>query len=719
MSERRPPAPSLARNPDLDTWIRIERDGSVTVFTGKVEIGQGLRSAIARIAAEELDVELSQVRVHTADTAEGPDEFLTAGSMSVEHSGSAVRLAAAEARQVLLEAAAERLSASLAQLVVEAGVVRVRGAATGVSYGELFGDRRFERKITGEGSAKPPGSYRIVGKPGPRIDLEAKLTGGAFLHDLHPPGMLFGRVVRPPGPAARLASVDLESVRSLRGVVAVVRDGSFLGLVAEREEQAVWARERLRDAATWSETPSLPAGRDLVDWMLEQPRESYAVVAGTAEDRAPEPHAPPANAAVSLGARYARPYLMHASIGPSAALAELRDGRLTVWTHSQGIGFARDAIAQVLEMPRDAVRLVHADGAGCYGHNGADDAALDAALLARAVPGRPVMLQWMRDDEHCFEPYGPAMVVDLHGSLDASGNVIDWSHEVLSQTHVGRPIPGQAGSRLLAAWHLDPPHERPAPKPRFGPEVGIHRNAWPGYAFARTRVVKHLIRSEPLRTSSLRGLGAFANVFAIESFMDELAHAARVDPLDFRLRHLEDERARAVLQAAAEAAGWPGVKAGGRALGLAYGRYTNSKAYAAVVVDLEVEDSGAIRLHRAVLAADAGQVIDPQGLANQLEGGFVQAASWTLFEEVRFDSTRVTSRDWDGYPILGFADVPDVETVLLDRPEDRPLGAGEATQGPTPAAIANAVFRATGRRLRRTPFGPERVRASAGGAASG
>jgi CO/xanthine dehydrogenase Mo-binding subunit len=497
-------------------------------------------------------------------------------------------------------------------------------------------------------------------------------------------------------------------------VVAVVRNGSFLGLVAEREEQAVWARERLRDAATWAETPSLPADRDLVDWMLEQPRESYAVVGGTAEDRAPEPHVPPANAAVSLQARYARPYLMHASIGPSAALAELRDGRLTVWTHSQGIGLARDAIAQVLEMPRDAVRLVHADGAGCYGHNGADDAALDAALLARAVPGRPVMLQWMRDDEHCWEPYGPAMVVDLRGSLDASGNVIDWSHEVTSQTHVGRPIPGQTGSRLLAAWHLDPPHERPAPKPRFGLEIGIHRNAHPGYAFARTRVVKHLVRSEPLRTSSLRGLGAFANVFAIESFMDELAHAARIDPVDFRLRHLEDERARAVVRAAAETAGWPGETGSGRALGLAYGRYTNSKTYAAVAVDLAVDDAGAIRLKRAVIAADAGQVIDPQGLANQLEGGFVQAASWTLFEEVRFDSTRVRSRDWDGYPILGFADVPEVETVLLDRPEHRPLGAGEATQGPTPAAIANAVFRATGRRPRRTPFTPARVRAALG-----
>ncbi|MEE9282220.1 MAG: molybdopterin cofactor-binding domain-containing protein, partial [Myxococcota bacterium] len=646
MTERPRLSPSLARNPELDTWIRIERDGNVTVFTGKVEIGQGIRTAIARIAAEELDLDLQQVRVHTADTAEGPDEFLTAGSMSVEMSGSAVRLAAAEARQVLLEAAAERLSAPLSQLEVEAGVVRVRGSTSGVSYAELFGGRRFERKITGEGSPKPPESYRIVGQPGPRIDLEAKLVGGAFLHDMRLPGMLFGRVVRPPGPGAKLRDVDVDGARALPGVVEVLRNGSFLGVVAEREEQAVWARERLRDSATWTETPSLPADQDLVSWLLEQPRESYPVVEGVAEDRAVEPHVPPADAAISLHHQYARPFVMHGSIAPSAAIAEFQDDRLTVWTHCQGVGFAREALIKVLDMPREAIRLIHVDGPGCYGHNGADDATFDAALLARAVPGRPVLLQWMREDEHCWEPYGPAMVIDLHGSLDASGAVIDWSHEVYSQTHVGRPRPGEEGSRFIAAWHIDPPFERPEPQARLGREIGIHRNAHPGYAFPRKRVVKHLLKTEALRTSSLRGLGAFANTFAIESFMDELAHAAGADPLEFRLRHLEDERARAVLSAAADAAGWPGDSGNGRALGLGYARYTNSKTYAAVAVDLEVDDSGEIRLHRAVIAADAGQIIDPEGLANQLEGGFIQAASWTLREEVRFDATRVLSTDW-------------------------------------------------------------------------
>lgn len=714
MSDRpRPPSPSLSRNPELDTWIRIERDGTVTVFTGKVEIGQGIKTAIARIAAEELDLGLDQVRVHAADTGEGPDEFLTAGSMSVEHSGGAVRLAAAEARQVLLETAAERLSAPLSQLAVERGVVRVRGASSGISYAELHGGRPFERKLTGEAQPKPHESYRIVGKPGPRIDLEAKLTGGAFLHDMRLPGMLFGRVVRPPGPGARLREVDLDAARALPGVVDVVRNGSFLGVVAEREEQAVWAREKLRDTAVWDERDTLPADRDLVEWMLEQPRQSYPVRNGVAEDRPVEPHVPPRDAAHSLQRRYARPFIMHGSIAPSAAIAELRDDELTVWSHCQGVSFAREALRVVLDMPRDKIRVIHADGAGCYGHNGADDAVLDAALLARAVPGRPVLLQWMREDEHCWEPYGPAMVVDLAGSLDAAGRIIDWSHDVYSQTHVGRPRPGEEGSsRYIAAWHLEPPFERPAPQARLGPEAGIHRNAWPAYALPRVRVTKNMLETEALRSSSLRGLGAFANVFAIESFMDELAHASGSDPLDFRLRHLDDPRARAVLQAAADAAGWPGSAGGGRGLGLAYARYTNSKTYTAIAVDLEVDDEGEIRLHRATIAADAGQIIDPEGLANQLEGGFVQAASWTLREEVRFDAKRVRSTDWETYPILGFADVPAIDTVLLDRSGSPTLGAGEVAQGPTPAAIANALFRATGRRLRRTPFTAERVRAT-------
>ena len=712
MSSVQPFRPSLASNPDLDTWIRIERDGTVIVSTGRVEIGQGILSVVARIAAEELDVRLDQVKVHGADTGEGPDEGMTAGSTSVEVTGHAMRLAAAEARQVMLEAAAERLGAPLSQLQVEGGVVRARGSSRSVSYGELQGGRPFDRKITGEATPKAPETYRIVGKPAPRIDMRAKLTGGAFVQDLRLPGMLFGRVVRPPGHGARLQSADLAAVRALPGVVEVVRDGDYLGVIAEREEQAVRARELLRDTAQWSAPDPLPADRDLFEWLLEQPRESYPVIDGAAEEGPVEPYVEPPNARVTLHERYARPFIMHASMGPCAAAAQLRDGQLTIWTAAQAITWIREGLATVLDLPPESIRLIHSDGAGCYGHNSADDAALDAALLARAVPGRPVHLQLMREDEHCWEPYGPAMVVDLRASLDATGRVMDWSHDGYSLTHVGRPWPGEAECRLLGGWHLDPPFERVAPPARLGPEIGIHRNANPGYAFPRKRITKNLVRTRAFRTSALRGLGAYVNVFAIESMMDELAYAAGADPLAFRLAHLEDPRARAVLEAAAEAIGWPGTSEAGRGIGIAYARYAGAKGYAAVGVELGVEASGAIHLERAVVAGDVGQVMDPQGVATQLEGGFVQAASWTLLEEVRFDSTRIRSVDWETYPILGFADVPEVQSVLIDRPGAPTLGAGEASTGPTPAAIANAVFRATGRRLRRTPFTPERVAAT-------
>ncbi len=702
-------AGSLRRNPELDTWIRIETDGTVTLRTGKAELGQGIKTAIARIGAEELDVSLARVRVETADSARGPNEIMTVGSMSVEDSGTAMRQVAAEARQVLLELAAERLGSPLERLEVEDGSVRVRGSDRRTDYWELMGGREFRRRVTGEAVPKAPERHRVVGKPGPRIDLRAKLTGGAFLHDLAPPGLLFGRVLRPPSYGARLVDVDLAEARALAGVRAVVRDGSFLGVVACREEQAVHARERLAASARWEEKATLPA--DAFDDLLARPRQSFPVTSGTPSRDPVPPHADARDAAVTLEARYLRPYHMHASIGPSAALAQLSGDQLTVWSHSQGVSVLRHALAPVLGIQAEQIRVIHAEGAGCYGHNGADDAALDAALLARAVPGSPVLVQWMRDDEHAWEPYGPAMVVDLRGSLDTSGRVCAWSHDVYSHTHLGRAIPGPGSSNLVAAWHRDPALPPTRSEPRLEPHAGIHRNADPIYAFASRRVVKHFVEGPPLRVSSTRSLGASAIVFAIDTFMDELAAAPGRDPLAFRLAHLDDPRGRAVLEAATARAGWRRGGGSGRGQGLAFARYKNAKCYAAVVVEVEVDPgSGAIRLVRAVIAADAGEVVDPDGLVNQLEGGFIQAASWTLREEVRFDTTRIRSRDWESYPILGFAEIPDVETVLLDRPGSPFLGAGEATQGPTPAAIANAVAHATGVRLRRIPFTPERVR---------
>jgi len=704
-------SPSLERNPRLDSWLRIHADGRVSVFTGKVELGQGIKTALAVIAAEELDVALDRVSVKTADTAEGPNELFTVGSASMEESGTAVRQATAAARALLLERAAQRLGTRVEDLCVEDGTVRAPGGHS-VSYWELSDDAIFDCEVPRQARTKPPREYRLVGRSPPRPDLLELVTGRTrFVTDLELPGMVHGRVIRPPSPAATLEALDPDALRHVPGILKTLRDGRFLGVIAEREEQAVRAQRVLRDACRWKEPATLPPQDEIFDRLVAGPHESLPVIDGVAQDGPIPPIEDPPGAVTTLSARYQRPYHMHASIGPSAALAHWVDGQLTVWTHSQGVHVLRLAVAQALKMqPRD-VRLVHVRGPGCYGHNGADDAVLDAALLARALPGRPVMLQWTREDEHAWEPYGSAMVMDLRASLDAGGRVLAWSHDVYSNTHISRALPFGEHSNLIAAWLRDPPMPPAPPRPARGPHVGIHRNADPLYAFPRRRIVKHLALEAPLRVSSTRSLGAFANVFALESFVDELAHAAGADPVAFRLGQLRDPRAVEVIEAAAERAGWGWQDLGpNRAQGIGFARYKNAKAYAAVIVELRVDtERGVVHLERVVIAADAGQIVDPSGLANQLEGGVLQSASWTLLEQVRFDRTRITSTDWETYPILKFPEVPELETVLLDRPGEPYLGSGEATQGPTAAAIANAIFAAAGARLRSMPFTPDRI----------
>lgn len=709
--------PSLQQTPDLDAWLRLNTDETITIFSGKVEIGQGIKTAVAQIAAEELDVSLARMRVITADTAQSPNEGVTAGSMSLQTSGLALRQVAAEARHYLLALAFEALEAetAVAALVVEDGTITDPATGRQTTYWQLMGGKPFGRRITGVGRPKSTPSHQIVGRPAPRLDLLPKVTGAAcYVHDMALPDMLHGRVVRPPAYAARLLSVDDTAVRRMPGVVAVVRDGRFLALIAEREEQAVWAAEALQAKTAWQNETNLPPMENLAHYLLAQPAQASLVVDGTAVAGPIPPKKPPAGAAQTVAATYTRPYQMHASLSPSAAVAQLVDGRLTVWSHSQGIPLLQHTIAQVLGMEPAAVRLIHVEGSGCYGHNGADDAALDAALLARAVPGRPVSLKWSRADEHAWEPYGPAMVIRMQASLGPAGEIGDWNHEVWSFPHTARPRPGDEASGLLAAWHLARPLPPPPPRPIQGYHFGDYRNADPKYDLPRRRIVTHFVPQSPLRTSSLRSLGAYANIFAVESFMDELAQAAGADPVAFRLQHLADERARAVITAVAEQAAWePGTRpaGNGHGRGLAFAQYKNSHCYAAIIVTVAVDlENGEIQLKQVFIAADAGQIVNPDGLSNQLEGGFVQAASWTLYEQVAFDSRGITSRDWNSYPVLRFPGAPEIKTVLLNRPHLPFLGSGEATQGPTPAAIANAVFDATGVRLRDLPFTAEKVR---------
>jgi nicotinate dehydrogenase subunit B len=707
-------SPSFERNPGLDTWIRIDDADTITVLTGKVELGQGLMIALARLTAEELDVDLARIRVLTADTDLGPDEGLTAGSMSMPHSGSALRQAASEARAHLLRLAADRLRVDAAQLRVDDGTI-VAPDSRSTTYWELLGGRRFDNPVRGDIEPKQPGEYRLVGRSGEAADVVGLITGETrFIQDLAPPGVVHARVLQPPSQSAVLEEIDVARVRELPGVVEVVQDGSFVGVVAEREEQALHAVEVLRAAARWREEAVLPSAGSLADWLVGRPTEDFLVVDGVPIEGSVPEHLVPAGASVTLDATFTRPFQMHASIGPSAALAEWQDGRLTVWTHSQAVPLLRTAIAQALGLDDALVHAIHVRGAGCYGHNGADDAAFEAALLARAVPDRPVLLKWTREAEHGLEPYAPPAVIRTSASLDAEGRLLDWSIDAWSMTHTSRPFPFGERTALAAAWRREAPMPRQPTRPLLQPEAGIHRNLTPMYRVQSKRIVKHFIADAPLRTSAMRSLGAYVNVFAIESMMDDLAQAAGIDALSFRLGHLDDERAREVLTAAAERANWSSEPTEfGSGSGIGFARYKNSAAYAAVIVDVTVDDETAqIVVNRAVIAADAGQIVDPSGLVNQLEGGLVQSLSWTLLEAVTFDTTRVTSTDWESYPILTFDAVPEIETVLVNRPGEPYLGAGEATQGPTVAAVANAVRNALGVRLRDLPFTPQRVRAA-------
>jgi len=678
----------------------VHHDGTVSIYSGKVEIGQGILTALAQIAAEEFGIALERIRMVPADTAVSPDEGVTSGSLSIQDSGVALRRACAQARALLLERAAACIGVSAGDLRVEDGSVQAAGRST--SFWECADDVSFDGEIGEMAALKSPRDYRVVGKPASRRDLPDKIAGRpSFIQDMTLPGMLYGRVVRPPHNFAGLISLDDSKVKSMPGLAAIVRDGGFVGVLAEREDVAISAQRVLRLAATWGKVDPLP--RDVHAWLKEHSSEHRVISEKENADAK-------SRAAKLFEASYTKPYISHASIGPSCAIAQIEGGRLIVWSHSQGIFNLRRDLALVLGMREDAIVVRHAEGAGCYGHNGADDAALDAALLARAAGGRPVQVQWMRDDEFAWAPCGPAMTLSLRAALDSQGDIVDWQHELWSNGHSSRP--GRAhGPALAAAWHLARPHERPSAINMPLPAGAADRNAIPIYDFPNQRVVNHYVHEMPVRTSALRSLGAYANVFAIESFMDELAQAAGIDPIAFRQRHLKDPRGRAVIEAAARRARWSNWKpVEGRGHGIGFAKYKNLGAYCAAVAEVEVDHE--VRVNRLVLAVDVGLVINPDGVINQIEGGAIQSTSWTLKEQVKLGAHGIASLSWEEYPILKFSEVPVVEVELADHPELPAVGAGEAAQGPTAAAIANAVAHALGLRVRDLPLTHERIAAA-------
>ena len=679
---------ALEAEPALDRWIAIAPD-RILAMTGKVELGQGILTALRLIVAEELDVDAGRVRMVSAETGTTPNEGITAGSMSLETSGAALRQAAAWARRLMLSAAGRELGVPVAAMTVNDGQITAPGVNQPMDYWRAH-DGKFDFDIREVTPEKNPEHYRLIGRgQHPRIDIETKACGShVYVQDL--PADLHARVVRPPSLNHRLERLDVE----LHSPAELVVDGSFVAVAHPDEHAATVLADRVRERTVWRQEREIRTDGSLSEHLVRNAID------------APSPESRPG---ADVQATYSRPFIMHASLAPSAAAARFDSGRLKVLCASQGIESLRGILARVLDMPADDITVAHVDGSGCYGHNGADDAALDAALVARKLPGRQVRVQWRREDEHAFEPYGPAMRIDLAANVSESGHVLDWRHDVWSFPHGGRPSPANPGVDLLAAWHLAQPFKSSLAVTGSATSGGMDRNSEPLYRFPRQQVISHPVADSPLRTSSLRSLGAQMNVFAIESFMDELAFAADVDPAEFRRRHLaHDARAIRVLDAVLELSG--GLQ-GSR--GMAVARYKNQQSCVAMVIEVMVSDDAWIKVQRVWIAADAGRTVDPDGLVNQLEGGTVQALSWCLKEAVAFDADGVTSVDWSSYPILRFTEVPRMETVILDYPGLDPLGAGEATMGPASAALANAVFAATGVRVRDLPMTPDRLREAA------
>jgi nicotinate dehydrogenase subunit B len=673
------PPRDIPEGSQIDAWLQILEDGSVRVLTGKMELGQGLTVAMQQVAGEELNTPPEKIKIVLADTGLTQNEGYTAGSRSMERSAMQVRRAAAAAKAMLISVAAEQWSLPSEQIKLEDGQVVRLDNNKKISFKNLLADRQLEGSITEDVVLKPKDQYEWVGLPISHPDLEKMVRGEAlYVQDLRFPGMVHARVVKPKVYGAQLSNWP-EEVRQMPGVVKVIQNGSFLGVLAKEEFQAVKAMKTLEDGSKWNVDRPLPKVDSWADYMEK---------AGGTSGLNPDSH--------DHFAVYSKPYTMHGSIGPSCAVALYEEGKLYIWSSTQGVYPLRSTISDLTGLEEANIRVSGVRGSGCYGHNGADDVAADAALLAIAYPGKHIRLQWQRENEHQWEPYGSAMRMELAANLTSDGKISSWDYHLWSDGHSTRPR-GNAGN-LVSSRYLEEPFAF-NPGARVG---GGTRNSEPYYDIPSANVQDHYVKG-PLRVSALRGLGAYANIFAIESFMEELAEKAEKDPIDFRIQHSTDERSIAVLQKLKELT--QNEKAGeGEGIGFGFSRYKNTASYCAVAAKVKVDlDAQKVTPLKMWAVIDAGETINPDGMKNQTEGGLIQAASWTLKEEVLFEDDQITSKDWSGYPILRYDAVPETEVHIIDRPELPPLGAGEAAQGPTGAAIANAVYAACGKRIRELP----------------
>ena len=691
---------NIVSNPTLSMWLRFDHLPKVTVCSGKVELGQGIQTALQQIAADELGVDLDQIIWVAGDTLSSPDEWYTAGSLSVENGGAALKAALGYARFLAIRAAAKHLGVSMETVRISGGIFTSTESKDSFTYAQIAQDIDINSVIELNEEillTKQQVQTKWVGKSIHRDDLIDKLSGAAFIHDFTIPGMKHARMIRGKHVQSTIQGVDINKIQQIPGVEHVVRSGSFLAIVGSNEALIVQAQEKAQAFVEWK-TPVYVQDQFETEPMIKGLKSSDEIAFEQGSEQA---------SVKTIKVSYSRPFLAHASIGPACALAHESDGVLTVWSHTQGSHLLKNQIALGLRQDPSSVKVVHLHGAGCYGHNSADDVAFDAAFVAKST-GYPIRMQWGRDEELSASPFGSPGVIEFKVGLDGSGKIQNWESEVWSPTHIHRP--GWSGKlNLLGAWMIDPPHPIDETKDNPLPQGGGLRNAITLYDVAFQKVRHHMIPQAPLRTSALRGLGAYLNVFAMESMMDEIAAEIGVDSLEFRKRHLTDPRSIKLLEELAEISHWAkrADLPEGTGLGMGFARYKNTGAYCGVMVQLRAEEK--IYIDKVWAVCDAGQIINPDGLINQIEGGIIQSISWTLKEMVTWDKEGVTSSSWDSYPILNFDEVPQVQVQLRDHPDAPSLGGGEAAAGPTAAAIANALVQALGIRARHLPLTPERL----------
>jgi nicotinate dehydrogenase subunit B len=687
----------------LDAWISVGSDNTVTLYTGKVDLGTGVQTALAQIAAEELDIRMQQLRVVQGDTKLTPDQGPTWASITVTRGGSEVRLASANARAALLDLAAKKLSVDVSTLSVDAGIVSSALGAK-ITYGELVAGSRFEREIDPKVRVKSASEYRIVGKSVPRIDIPAKVSAAfTFVQDIKVPGMLHGRTVSPPRLGATLKSVDDRRARRIHGFVQLVREQNFIGVVASSEWAAVRASRELN--VQWEGGQPYPTTAMVYSDLLATTPAATQQLVKTGDTAVALK-----DAAHVVEAVFEAPYQTHGSIGPSCAVADVSTDGVTVWSATQAPHFLQVNLAELLGIPEDKVRVIYIEGAGCYGRNGHEDAAGDAVLLSRAMK-RPVRVQWMRHQEHGSAPMGPAQIVKVRAGLSADGKITAWETDGW-YTELPKDFPPVHMSGFRAAGYK---------QDEIGFAGYVHSNQQPIYAVPNQRVTAIRAGARPVRVSWIRAPGRIWNVFAVECVMDELAKLAKIDDVAFRLQNTVDPRARQVIERVARISNWqPNSHAKDvasnvkspimRGRGFSYARYSNSGAYIAMVADVAVERStGVVSVERIFVSHDCGLMVNPDGVLNQVQGCVIQTASRTLYEEMGFDGQNVTTLDWASYPIMRFSQVPEL-VIDLVASKDAPMGVGEAATAPVPSAIVNAVFDATGIRFKRLPLTPERVK---------